>query len=108
MEEGVVMTCGKLPFKEGEEVVEGGLITPPFAESHVHMDAALLGARKPNVSGTLVEGIENCPTGVALPGCGAPGCRFEIEMRVSRGEWPCCINRSAGTPVRHIGQFDGV
>ncbi len=43
----------------GEEVVEGGRITPHLAEPHVHLDAALLGARAPNRSGTLREGIAN-------------------------------------------------
>ncbi|MBM4391576.1 MAG: amidohydrolase family protein [Deltaproteobacteria bacterium] len=43
----------------GHEIVEGGLVTPPFAEPHVHLDAALLGARAPNRSGTLREGIAN-------------------------------------------------
>jgi cytosine deaminase len=43
----------------GEEVVQGGLITAPFAEPHVHLDAALLGTRMPNRSGTLREGIAN-------------------------------------------------
>ena len=43
----------------GETVVEGGLLTPPLAEPHVHLDAALLGAQAPNVSGTLREGIAN-------------------------------------------------
>lgn len=44
--------------REGE-VVEGGWLTPPMAEPHVHLDAALLGARRPNRSGTLREGIAN-------------------------------------------------
>ncbi len=44
---------------EDEEVVIGGLLTPPFAEPHVHLDAALTGERAPNRSGTLVEGIAN-------------------------------------------------
>jgi cytosine/creatinine deaminase len=43
----------------GEEEVTGGLLTPPLAEPHVHLDATLLGARTPNVSGTLREGILN-------------------------------------------------
>ncbi len=43
----------------GEEVLRGGRVTPPFAEPHVHLDAALLGARRPNRSGTLREGIAN-------------------------------------------------
>jgi len=37
----------------------GGTVCPPFAEPHVHLDAALLGRRAPNRSGTLVEGIAN-------------------------------------------------
>jgi len=43
----------------GEEVLVGGMITPPLAEPHVHLDAALLGPRAPNRSGTLREGIAN-------------------------------------------------
>ncbi|MDP6931689.1 MAG: amidohydrolase family protein [Myxococcota bacterium] len=43
----------------GEEVWDGGMITPPFAEPHVHLDAALLGTRRPNLTGTLREGIAN-------------------------------------------------
>ena len=39
--------------------VEGGLVCPPFAEPHVHLDATQLGARRPNRSGTLFEGIDN-------------------------------------------------
>ncbi|MEQ1503600.1 MAG: amidohydrolase family protein [Myxococcota bacterium] len=42
-----------------EPVVTGGWLTPPLAEPHVHLDAALLGARRPNRSGTLREGIAN-------------------------------------------------
>ena len=37
----------------------GGCASRPFAEPHVHLDAALLGRRAPNRSGTLVEGIRN-------------------------------------------------
>jgi cytosine deaminase len=47
------------PVAPGDEVIDGGFVTPPFAEPHVHLDAALLGARAPNVSGTLREGIAN-------------------------------------------------
>ncbi len=43
----------------GEQIHQGGRITAPFAEPHVHLDAALLGARAPNKSGTLREGIAN-------------------------------------------------
>lgn len=49
----------RLEPREGEEVRVGGRITPPMAEPHVHLDAALLGARRPNRSGTLREGIAN-------------------------------------------------
>ncbi|MBA2321592.1 MAG: amidohydrolase family protein [Deltaproteobacteria bacterium] len=44
---------------DGEEAVAGGMITPHLAEPHVHLDATLLGARKPNRTGTLREGIAN-------------------------------------------------
>lgn len=43
----------------GQAVARGGMLTPGFAEPHVHLDAALLGARAPNRSGTLREGIAN-------------------------------------------------
>lgn len=43
----------------GEEIVQGGMVSPVLAEPHVHLDAALLGARAPNRSGTLREGIAN-------------------------------------------------
>lgn len=43
----------------GEPTGHGGMLTPPTAEPHVHLDAVLLGARVPNRSGTLREGIAN-------------------------------------------------
>jgi len=60
-DQGVVAVgpAGSIPPAPGDERVEGGLLTPPFAEPHVHLDAALLGARAPNRSGTLREGIAN-------------------------------------------------
>lgn len=45
---------------EGREEVDatGLLVTPPFVDSHFHMDATLsLGLPRRNVSGTLLEGI---------------------------------------------------
>ena len=47
---------------DGEGVVTGGLITPPLAEPHTHLDATRLAAVAPNVSGTLREGIANWST----------------------------------------------
>jgi len=41
------------------EVLSGGMVCPHFAEPHVHLDATQLGARRPNRSGTLFEGIDN-------------------------------------------------
>jgi len=38
---------------------DGGFISPPFADPHLHLDAALLCLSAPNHSGTLKEGIEN-------------------------------------------------
>ncbi len=43
----------------GLPALQGGMITAPTAEPHVHLDAALLGVRAPNHSGTLREGIRN-------------------------------------------------
>jgi cytosine deaminase len=44
----------------GKEIDAGGnLVTPPFVDSHFHMDAALsYGLPRVNQSGTLLEGIE--------------------------------------------------
>ncbi len=40
--------------------IPGLLISPPFVESHIHLDSALIdGGRCENQSGTLFEGIEN-------------------------------------------------
>jgi cytosine deaminase len=52
----------RLEVSPGEEVYTGGWLTPVIAEPHVHLDAALLGTRKPNRSGTLREGIANWST----------------------------------------------
>lgn len=51
--------AGSLSPEPGEAVLEGGRVTPTLAEPHVHLDAALLGRRAPNRSGTLREGIAN-------------------------------------------------
>lgn len=61
-EDGVITAIappGSLAARPGEERREGGLVSPPLAEPHVHLDAALLGAQAPNRSGTLREGIAN-------------------------------------------------
>ncbi len=44
----------------GREIDAGGrLVTPPFVDSHFHLDSTLsLGQPRRNVSGTLLEGIE--------------------------------------------------
>ena len=59
IENGVVtgITAHESSSPTGE--LEGGLICPHFAEPHVHLDATQLGARLPNQSGTLFEGIDN-------------------------------------------------
>lgn len=51
--------AGTLTPHPGEPVHQGGMVSPPLAEPHVHLDAALLGAQAPNRSGTLREGIAN-------------------------------------------------
>ncbi len=58
-EERGIAAVGPAHSLAGDEIVVGGLLTPPLAEPHVHLDAALLGAKVPNRSGTLREGIAN-------------------------------------------------
>ena len=43
--------------RSGEWVREGGLLSPHFADPHVHLDATQLGRRYPNREGTLHAGI---------------------------------------------------
>lgn len=45
--------------RSGPVLHRGGWVTPHLAEPHTHLDATQLGARTPNVSGTLREGIAN-------------------------------------------------
>jgi cytosine deaminase len=47
------------PDGEAEEIdLEGRLVTPPLVEPHLHLDAVLtVGQPRPNVSGSLFEGI---------------------------------------------------
>ena len=59
VEGGRIAAIGEL---DGPADVTGGTLTGSFAEPHVHLDAALLGRRAPNLSGTLVEGIRNWAT----------------------------------------------
>jgi len=47
---------------KGSSAIDGGMVCPTFAEPHVHLDATQLGARLPNRSGTLFEGIDNWAT----------------------------------------------
>lgn len=51
--------AGSLVPPQGAVIRRGGRVTAPLAEPHVHLDATLLGARSPNRSGTLREGIAN-------------------------------------------------
>ena len=47
------------PFAPGDLDAEGHLVTAPFVEPHIHLDAALTaGEPRWNMSGTLFEGIE--------------------------------------------------
>lgn len=50
----------RITEEKGEEIIDGkgGLLLPPFVDSHVHLDTCLsLDATGPNKSGTLFEGI---------------------------------------------------
>jgi len=53
----IVDAAAPLTPLPGEEVLYGGMVTPPFAEPHTHLDVVLLGRRVANRSGTLSEGI---------------------------------------------------
>ena len=60
VEDGTISAIGRGLSPKGKVLeANGGLVTAPFAEPHIHLDAALLGAETPNVSGTLFEGIRN-------------------------------------------------
>src|SRR5207302_2588723 len=48
------------PEPEARQVLhlDGALVTPPLVEPHIHLDAVLtVGQPRPNVSGSLIEGI---------------------------------------------------
>src|SRR5258708_11349292 len=48
------------PETDAREVIhlDGALVTPPLVEPHIHLDAVLtVGQPRPNVSGSLFEGI---------------------------------------------------
>jgi len=58
---GKIVEVGPAIRGEAGEVVDAGdnLVTPPFVESHFHMDATLsMGMPRLNESGTLLEGIQ--------------------------------------------------
>mmetsp|Transcript_10303 Transcript_10303/g.16547 ORF Transcript_10303/g.16547 Transcript_10303/m.16547 type:complete len:470 (-) Transcript_10303:159-1568(-) len=58
------LTPADMPAPEnapGIRVIDAGgnLVTPTYAEPHLHLDAVLIGKEWQNISGTLVEGIAN-------------------------------------------------
>ncbi|MCP4183557.1 MAG: amidohydrolase family protein [Hyphomicrobiales bacterium] len=60
IEDGKIRAIESQVLAEGVEVIdaEGCLVTPPFIDSHFHMDATLsYGQPRINQSGTLLEGI---------------------------------------------------
>jgi cytosine deaminase len=61
VQNGKIITIGRAMSGETATEIdaEGHLVTPPFVDSHCHMDAALTyGQPRVNSSGTLLEGIE--------------------------------------------------
>ncbi len=54
-----IVDAGASPVRAKGLDAQGGLLSPPYADPHIHLDAALLGADYPNQSGTLWEGIAN-------------------------------------------------
>jgi cytosine/creatinine deaminase len=58
VDDGVIVSAG--PDSAASEVIDlgGRLVTPPLVEPHIHLDAVLtVGQPRPNVSGSLFEGI---------------------------------------------------
>eukprot|EP00756_Hemistasia_phaeocysticola_P061472 Hpha_TRINITY_DN4952_c0_g1::TRINITY_DN4952_c0_g1_i1::g.51506::m.51506/K01485/codA; cytosine deaminase len=58
----VVAVAPPRTLTESGEVFRGGMLTPPLADPHCHLDATLLADKAPNVSGTLAEGVRNWAT----------------------------------------------
>ncbi|MGB3613055.1 MAG: cytosine deaminase [Elainellaceae cyanobacterium] len=61
IQDGTILAIGpQLDFEARRELnVRGRLVSPPFVDSHVHLDSAkTLGEPRLNKSGTLFEGIE--------------------------------------------------
>jgi cytosine deaminase len=58
--ERIIAMAPQLPLSANRELnVHGRLVSPPFVESHIHLDSALTaGQPRWNQSGTLFEGIE--------------------------------------------------
>ncbi len=59
VEHGRIASIAPAGAPEAYPEHSGGMVCPHFAEPHVHLDATQLGARRPNRSGTLFEGIAN-------------------------------------------------
>ena len=58
---GVILDIGRSLSYQAEQCIDaaGQLVSPPFVDSHFHMDATLsMGLPRMNESGTLLEGIE--------------------------------------------------
>ncbi|MEC7239892.1 MAG: amidohydrolase family protein [Myxococcota bacterium] len=54
-----IAPLGTLELRGPVLEADGGFLTPPYADPHLHLDAVLLAQRRPNESGTLEEGIAN-------------------------------------------------
>ena len=57
---GTVAEAGSLVAGDGARELDaaGGLVSPPFADTHIHLDSVLtVGEPRHNESGTLIEGI---------------------------------------------------
>src|SRR5262247_4768519 len=58
VQDGVIVTVGADSTAAEEIDLGGRLVTPPLVEPHIHLDAVLtVGQPRPNVSGSLFEGI---------------------------------------------------
>jgi cytosine deaminase len=82
----IVEVRPQIDAQAGEIIEAGGLlVTPPFVDSHFHMDSVLsLGQPRLNESGTLLEGIQIW--GELKPDL--------TPRRSRRGRWPIAAGRS--------------
>ena len=88
---------GTEPTDSTQEIDLGGrLVTPPLVEPHIHLDAVLtVGQPRPNVSGSLFEGIAVWAERVQGPD--RRGREAPRAGRCCAGSWRTACSTSAAT-----------